>query len=134
MRNPLGSEFVALFRLCIGFPVCLGAVIVLALLRRADLAIGLATGLGLFTLNAFLLFRAGRAVLRAASGRAATLAGLASAGRIMILAGALVFVARLGTPAFLASAGGLLFCQGAMHLGHMRSKGATRWTNTSGNG
>ena len=131
MCNPLCSEFVRLFRIRSDLLVCVGAAVALAALRRPPLVVGVLTGLCLFILNAFLLYRAGRSVLRAASrGRGAALAGLTSAVRIMILAGVLVLMARQGVPAFLSSAGSLLFCQGNLHLGHIRGKGRARWMNT----
>jgi hypothetical protein len=131
MRSPLRSEFVQVFHIPSVLGICACAAILLAAVGEGRAAIGIGVGLFLFILNAFLLYRAGRSVVRAGSrGKGAALAGLSSFGRILLLAVALAFVARWDIPAFLSSSGSLLFCQGNLQVVSILRKGRARWTNT----
>jgi len=122
--------FVRLFRLRVDLVVCVAAGTVLAALGRWHMALGVAAGFLLFVANAFILYRAGRSLLRGASqGRVAVLAGLSGMGRMLLLAVVLALAATMGVPVFLACAGSLLFCQTNLHVAYMPRKGWERWTN-----
>jgi hypothetical protein len=129
MRSPLTSEFARLFHVRVPLLVCATATVVLAALRAWIPALGVALGFSLFLLNAFILYRAGRSLLRGGRGRGAALAGLSGGGRMLLLTAVLASAAMMGVRVFLACAGSLLFCQMNLHVAYMSRKGRERWTN-----
>ncbi len=116
--------FVRLFRVHVDLGVWVVAVAVLAALGQWHLALGVTGGFLLFIVNAFILYQAGRVLLRGASGdRGAILAGLSGMGRMLLLAVVLALAAMVGVPVFLACAGSLLFCQMNLHVAYILRKG-----------
>lgn len=134
MRILLASEFVKLFRL--GGLVVLGLIgaIVLIAIGLPRAAAGLIFGLGLFMLNTFFLYEAGRTLIKRDSKKiGGAIAGLSSVGRILFLAMALTFVSRMGRAALLAACGGLFLGQVYLHLSHVIKENAGRCSNPYSN-
>jgi len=131
MRNPFACEFVWLFRLR-GLLI-LGGVgaSTLAAIGFTEAAIGFAIGLSLFVVKSFFLYEAGRALIKHNSkGIGRAVAGLASMGRILLLAVALALVAQLGRSALFAACGGLFLGQINLHLDHIMRGKTARCSNT----
>jgi len=130
MRSLLTSEFGRLFRIGVPLLVCSAAAVVLASLGMGVTGLWVLAGLGLFLVNAFVLYRAARSLLRAATGRGVALAGLLGGGRMVLLAVVLGLAGLMGVQALLACAGSLLFCQANLQVGSLLGNGRTRWTDT----
>ncbi len=112
--------FFVIFRLRLLWPVlALGAVIAVAC-GAPNVALGLALGGGLFTLNAWFIYEAGRSLLSHRRRRTGGLiAGLGSVGRLAFLGVGLASVSLLGQTALFAAMSGLFLGQVLVHLGNL---------------
>ena len=131
MKGPFSHEVVILFRLRSTLLLCSATAFLCAFFGLEAAPIGMGIGYGLFVLNAFFLYKAGRSLLgvgRSKKGR--TIAALSSLGRILFLMVALAFVARMGTQVLLFAGGGLLLGQLNLHLAHILKRRGTQCSNS----
>lgn len=113
------------------FSLCAGTAIILAAIGKTAPAVGVVIGFALFVVNSLFLYEAGHSILKSGSkGHGRAIAGLASLGRLMFMALALVVVTQVDYVAFLAASGWLICSQMVLPLLYLRRGKGVRCSNT----